>query len=614
MSTRVTFVTCGSVDDGKSTLIGRLLYDAGRLYDDQLEDLQRESRRYGTQGDDLDFALVVDGLRDERSQGITIDVAYRYFSTASRSFRIADSPGHEQYTKNMAMAASTADAAVLLVDARRGIVSQTMRHMRILAIIGVPSIALAVNKMDLVGWSREVFEEISESFIEITDELGFKERQAIAVSALSGANIFTHGGAEWCKGPSLVDWLESVPPVGVDSDLPALLPVQLVLRPSTNFRGYCGRLARGMLSVGDALEIAPSSARVTISGITVAGDESDSASAGQSVCITLEDNADVTRGDVLCAVSNPSPVASLFLSDLIWVAPQPLILGKSYWFKMHHVTVNAAIKQVRHRIDVDSGALQYADRLEMNDLAEVSIELDRAVAYEPYGSSRPLGGFILIDRMDCSTVAAGMIKNELAGNANISWEHLTIDKGARASLKGQRPLCVWLTGLSGAGKSTIADVLERRLHSMGLHTYTLDGDNIRHGLSKDLGFSDVDRVENIRRIAEVSRLFVDAGLIAIVAMISPYKRDRESVRTIFGSNEFIEVFVDAPVAVCEARDPKGLYRKARSGEIPEFTGISSPYEPPANPELRLGTDELGIEECVSRIVEMVMQRQSPGDL
>ena len=611
---RLSFLTCGSVDDGKSTLIGRLLYDAGRLYDDQLADLENDSRRHGTQGDDLDFALVVDGLRDERSQGITIDVAHRYFSTGLRSFMIADTPGHEQYTRNMAMAASTADAAVLLVDARNGIVTQTMRHIRILSIIGVPSIVLAVNKMDLVGWDRGVFEEISERFFEVTYELGFKELQSIPVSALSGANIRFASGADWYEGPSLVNWLESVSSVGTEPELSALLPIQLVLRPSADFRGYCGRIARGMLRVGDEIEVVPSSTRARISEITVAGDRLETATAGQSVCVALEKKVDISRGDVLCAASNPSPFASLFLCNLIWLVPQPMIPGKSYWFKMHHATVNATIRDIRHRIDASSGILQLCGQLEMNDLAEVSIALDRPVAYEPYESSHQLGGFVLIDRMDCSTVAAGMIKNELARDASTTWESLTVDKRLRASLKSQRPLCVWLTGLSGAGKSTIAGALEKRLYLMELHTYTIDGDKVRDGLSKNLGFSEVDRVENIRRVAEVSKLFVDAGLITVVAMISPFKRDRALARSLFDPDEFIEAFVDTPIEVCESRDPKGLYSKARSGEIPDFTGVSSPYESPDDPELHLAAAELDIEECVGQIVDAVTQRQEPGDL
>lgn len=592
MASRLRFLTCGSVDDGKSTLIGRLLLDTRQVFEDQWRALQGDSRRWGTQGAQPDPALLLDGLQAEREQGITIDVAYRFFATPRRAFIVADAPGHEQYTRNMAVAASTADCAVVLVDARKGVLTQTRRHSRILALMGVRRVLLAVNKMDLAGWSRARFDAIAQEYGELAGGLELQV-QAVPLSALAGDNLTARSArTPWYDGPAVLDWLEAAPTVGPSAALgagPLRLPVQLVLRPSAEFRGYCGTLAQGTVKPGDALRALPSGVEATVREVRIGFDTVAQAQAGDAVCLTLAEERDISRGDVLAAAEAPAEVAEQFHAQIVWTGEQPLLPGRPYALKLHHATVGAQITSIRHQVDVDSGAHLAARELPMNGIAAVHLSVDRPLPFAPYAQSRALGGFILIDRLTQATVGAGMIDFALRRDHNLHWQALDVNRVARAALKHQQPRCVWLTGLSGAGKSTIANLLEKRLHAQGRHTYVLDGDNVRHGLNRDLGFTEADRVENIRRVAEVARLMVDAGLIVIVAFISPFRAEREFARSLFAPGEFIEVFVDAPLAECERRDPKGLYAKARRGEIAAFTGLSSPYEPPLTPEFHLQT-------------------------
>ncbi|MBX3726167.1 MAG: sulfate adenylyltransferase subunit CysN [Xanthomonadales bacterium] len=605
--TRLRFITCGSVDDGKSTLIGRLLHDSRLLHDDQLAALARDSRRHGTQGERIDFALLVDGLAAEREQGITIDVAYRYFATAQRSFIVADCPGHEQYTRNMATGASTADLAVVLVDARKGLLAQTRRHSHIVALLGIRQVLLAVNKMDLVGFGRERFEEIAEAYRALAARLGIDGVQAIPVCALDGDNLCTGSDRmPWYQGPTLLAALEAAPARGLRRDGPLRLPVQWVNRPDPDFRGLAGTVCAGAVAPGDSVVVLPGGRRTRIARVLGPEGEVPVASAGQAVTVVLDDAVDAGRGDLIAAANDPPEVADQFAAHLLWMADKPLYPGRSYWLTLGTRTVTAQVTEIRHRIDIDTGAELAARHLELNAIANVRLSLDQPVPFEPYAADPALGGFILIDREDHGTVAAGMVDFALRRAGNIHWQHLDVDRAARARIKGQQPRVLWFTGLSGAGKSTIANLVEKRLHARGFHTFILDGDNVRHGLNRDLGFTAADRVENIRRVAEVARLMTDAGLIVLVSFISPFRAERRLARERFPDGEFIEVHVKASLATAEARDAKGLYAKARAGLIPNFTGIDSPYEVPEAAELVLDTETETAEDLATRVVDHLL--------
>ncbi|HEY6940992.1 sulfate adenylyltransferase subunit CysN [Dokdonella sp.] len=603
------FITCGSVDDGKSTLIGRLLHESKALFDDQLAALEGDSRKFGTQGDELDFALLLDGLGAEREQGITIDVAYRFFSTERRKFIVADTPGHEQYTRNMVTGASTADLAVILVDARKGLLTQTRRHSYLVSLVGIRKVVLAVNKLDLVDWSRDVFEAIERDYRAFAAQLGIEEIVAIPLSALRGDNLGAPSArTPWYRGPSLLQHLETVD-VGSDEPRgPLRLPVQWVNRPDPGFRGYSGRILGGRVRPGDAVRVLPSGRLTSVARIvTFDGDLAD-ARAGQSVTLTLADEIDISRGDVICAADDPAGLADQFEATLVWMADAPMLPGRPYLVKLGATTLGASFGQPKYAVDVNTLDHLAAKTLELNGIGVTNLTLDRAVAFDPYASNRDMGSFIVIDRYTNQTVGAGLLHFALRRSQNIHWQAVEVDKQARSRQNGHKPCVLWLTGLSGSGKSTIANIVERQLHALGARTYLLDGDNVRHGLSKDLGFTDADRVENIRRIGEVARLMVDAGLIVITAFISPFRSERRLARGMVEDDEFIEVFVDTPLEVVERRDPKGLYRKARRGELKNFTGIDSPYEVPAAPELHVRTMEQSPEESASMIVEALVQR------
>ena len=597
------FITCGSVDDGKSTLIGRLLYDTGQVPEDGLAMLKRDSARYGTQGQALDFALLVDGLQVEREQGITVDCAYRYFATAQRRFIVADVPGHEQYTRNMATGASTAAAAVLVLDARHGSLVQTRRHCRIVGLMGVRQLVVAINKMDLVDWREADFARIAGEFTTFARTLGFAGITAIPVSALAGDNLARPGlHSPWYGGPTLLACLDAMEAESA-SPVPGFrMPVQYVNRPDAGFRGYCGRLVDGSVVVGERVWIAPSGIETSVRSIVVYGAEPAQAAAGSSVTLTLADEVDVARGDVIAAAAAPVEVADQFEAQVIWMSDQPLLPGRAYRLKLHSLEAGVTVTAIKHLVDIDSGTHLAAREVGKNAIAVVNLSIDRPVPFDRYVKSRRLGAFIFIDRSTCETAGAGMINFALRRSSNIHWQAQSLDRGARAGLKGQRPSCIWLTGLSGAGKSTIANLLEVRLHAAGRHTYLLDGDNVRHGLNRDLGFTEAARVENIRRVAEVARLMVDAGLIVIVSFISPYRAEREFARSLFAAGEFFEVHVDAPLAECERRDPKGLYAKARRGELANFTGIDSVYEAPQQADARLDTDRDDADACVDALM------------
>jgi bifunctional enzyme CysN/CysC len=604
------FITCGSVDDGKSTLIGRLLHDTRQLPDDQMASLAADSRTWGTQQGKVDFALLVDGLAAEREQGITIDVAYRYFGTERRKFIVADTPGHEQYTRNMFTGASTADAAVLLVDARKGILTQTRRHSLLVSLIGIRSIVLAVNKMDLVDWSRDAFEDIRRQYLDFVEQIGPLDVTAIPMSALGGDNLLHRSSqVDWYAGPTLMEWLEAVPaePELLQA-LPLRLPVQCVVRPDADFRGYAGTLVSGSVRPGDRVRVMPGGQASTVSRIVTADGDLAKAGAGQAVTLTLADEIDVSRGDVISAVVDAPSVADQFEATLVWLSEEPMLPGRSYLFKLGTVTVNASVTEQKHRLNVNTLERLAAKTLSMNEIGVCNLSLDRPVAHDPYVANREMGGFILIDRLSGQTVGAGMLHFALRRAHNIHRQHLDVNKDVRAGLKAQRAAVVWLTGLSGAGKSTIANAIERRLVQQQGHTYLLDGDNLRHGVTRDLGFSSADRVENIRRVAEIARLMVDAGLIVIVALISPFRSERAMARGLLGPDEFIEVHVDAPLSVVEARDVKGLYAKARQGDLANFTGISSPYEPPEAPELRIDTTACTPDEAADQVIRMLIDR------
>jgi bifunctional enzyme CysN/CysC len=598
------YITCGSVDDGKSTLIGRLLYETKLIFEDQLEALRADSKKFGTQGERIDFALLVDGLQAEREQGITIDVAYRFFSTSTRRFIVADTPGHEQYTRNMATGASTADAAVLLIDGRKGLLTQTKRHSRIAAMFGVRHIALAINKMDLVGWSQSRFEEIAAAYRQFAQDLNFNSITAIPLSALEGQNILEPAAATmpWYQGHSLLQWLETVPSAERQSMQPFTMPVQWVNRPNLDFRGFSGRIGSGSIKPGDSVRVSPSGVVSGVKEISVWGGPLPEACAGDSVTLVLKDEIDASRGDVIAAADRPVEVADQFEAEILWMSEHPMLPGRSYAGQIHSKSANVSISAIKHRLDINSGAHLAAKALGLNEIATVNVSFDRPVPYAAYRDNHRLGAFILIDKLTHETVCAGVIHFALRRAINVHWQALEVTKVARAGLKQQQPRCLWFTGLSGSGKSTVANLLEKRLHADGRHTYILDGDNVRHGLNRDLGFTEADRVENIRRIGEVAKLLVDAGLLVIVAFISPYRAERQMARDLFESGEFVEVFVDTPLTECERRDVKGLYAKARRGELKNFTGIDSVYEAPEAPEIHLRTIEAQPADCVERIV------------
>jgi len=604
------FITCGSVDDGKSTLIGRLLHDTKLLFDDQLAALEADSRRHGTQGQDIDFALLVDGLAAEREQGITIDVAYRFFSTEKRKFIVADCPGHEQYTRNMATGASTADLAVVLVDARKGLLTQTRRHSYIVSLLGIRHVLLAVNKMDLVGYDQATFDQIETEYRELAGQLGITHVTCIPVSALKGDNMLERSEATpWYRGQTLLGHLESVDASRQARQAGFRLPVQWVCRPNQDFRGFAGTVTSGTIATGDDVVVLPSGRRSKVTRIVTADGDLEQAGTGRPVTLTLSDEIDASRGDVIAAAFDAPEVADQFATHLLWLGEQPLLPGRPYWLKIAGRTVGAQVTEIKHKIDVNTQDELAAKQLELNEVAYCNLYLDQPVAFERYVDNPELGGFILIDRQTNATVAAGTLDFALRRAGNIHWEHVDVDKQARARIKHQNPACLWFTGLSGSGKSTIANLVEKRLLALGYHTYLLDGDNVRHGLNKDLGFTDADRVENIRRVAEVARLMVDAGVIVLVSFISPFRAERRMARDLFDDGEFHEVFVDTPLEVAERRDVKGLYAKARAGLIRNFTGIDSPYEVPEHPDFRLDTTGEPAEALAEKLVARLLERR-----
>jgi len=603
------FITCGSVDDGKSTLIGRLLHESKMIFEDQLAALVADSKRVGTRGAEIDYALLLDGLNAEREQGITIDVAYRFFSTDRRKFIVADTPGHEQYTRNMVTGASTADLAIVLVDARKGILSQTRRHSFLVSLLGIRRIVLAINKMDLVDYSRDVFGRIEIAYRGFASGICLGDITCIPICAVNGDNIVDASpNTPWYQGPSLMEHLETVP---VDDDLATRafrMPVQWVNRPNAQFRGYAGTIVSGTIRPGDRIRVHPSGRESDVVRIVTADGDLPFAVANQSITLTLANEVDVSRGDVLSTAESPLEVADQFEATVVWMGDAPLLPGRSYRIKIGAVTATATVAPLKYRINVESMEHVAATKLELNEIGVCQIELDRTIAFESYETNRDLGGFILIDRMSNHTVGAGMLRFALRRSQNLHWQAIDIDKAARAAIKGQRPCVVWFTGISASGKSTIANLVDRKLHALGRHTYLLDGDNVRHGLNKDLGFTEAARVENIRRVAEVARLMADAGLIVLTAFISPFRSERRMARGLLPEGEFLEVFVDTPLAVAEARDPKGLYRKARRGELKNFTGIDSPYEPPEHPEITIESETTSPEEATERIVEEMQRR------
>ena len=602
------FITCGSVDDGKSTLLGRLLYDTGALSDDQLEALKRDSRRLSDDAPvTLDFSLLTDGLDAERQQGITIDVAYRYFQTARRSFIVADCPGHEQYTRNMATGASNAELAVVLIDARKGLLPQTRRHTYLCALLGIRQIVLVVNKMDLVGHDEDVFAGIVREYLELARSLGLGDVQSLPVVALTGENVSHRSERmEWFRGPTLLEWLETVPSASSEAR-EFRMSVQWVNRIDPSTRGYAGTLCGGSIAAGDDIVVQPAMKRARVQRIVTADGDLARAWAGQAVTLVLDRELDISRGDVLADAAKPAPVSDQFAAHIVWMGDEALLPNRTYWLKVGTRTVNARVTAIKHKVDVHTGAELAARRLELNDVGYGNIDLDHPIPFEAYRDNRDLGGFILIDRQTHATVGCGMLDFALRRAGNVHWQHLDLDKDARSVNKGQRSSCLWFTGLSGAGKSTVANLVERRLHALGYHTYVLDGDNLRHGLNKDLGFTDEARVENVRRVAEVAHLMVDAGLIVLVCVISPFASERQFARELFDEGEFVEVFVDTPLEECERRDPKGLYRKARAGDIRNFTGIDSPYESPGHPEIHLHAGGRRAEQLAEDVVGYLIE-------
>jgi bifunctional enzyme CysN/CysC len=602
------FITCGSVDDGKSTLIGRLLFESKVLFEDQLAALAADSAKVGTRGADLDFALLVDGLSAEREQGITIDVAYRFFSTDRRSFIVADTPGHEQYTRNMVTGASTADVAVILIDARKGVLTQTRRHSYLVSLLGIRRVVLAVNKMDLVDYSQDLFGRIERDYREFAARLEFEDITCIPISAVEGANVMTRSSlTPWYEGPALLEYLETVPVADGVLSRPFRLPVQWVNRPSADFRGLTGMIASGQVCVGDVVRVLPAGTSSPVARVIVGNNDVDSAVAGQSVTMVLAENVDVSRGDVLAPVSHLPEVADQFEATIVWMHERPMLQGRSYRMKIGTRTVTATVAPLKYKVNVNTLEHVAARKLELNDIGVCGLELDQPIVFEPYSENRDLGGFILIDRLTNNTVGAGLLHFALRRSHNVLWQSFDVDKQVRAESKSQKPCVLWFTGLSGAGKSTIANFVEKKLLSLGYHTYLLDGDNVRHGLNRDLGFTDADRVENIRRVAEVSRLMLDAGLIVLVSFISPFRAERRMARELMEEGEFFEIFVDTPLRIAEARDPKGLYKKARRGELQNFTGIDSPYETPESPEMRIDTTDSTAAQAAEVIIQRLAQ-------
>ena len=604
------FMTCGSVDDGKSTLIGRLLYESKMIFEDHLLALETDSKKTGTQGGDLDFALLVDGLAAEREQGITIDVGYRFFSTDRRKFIVADAPGHEQYTRNMVTAASNVDLAVILIDANKGVLTQTRRHSYIVSLLGIGKVVLAVNKMDQVGYSREIFDAIVRDYQELARQIGIHDYAAIPLSALKGDNVTESSrNMPWYQGPALMEYLESVQAGAQLHKHPFRMPVQWVNRPNHEFRGFAGLIVSGTIARGDRIRVVPSGKESCVARIVTSGGDLERAVAGQAVTLTLDQEIDISRGDLLSAANSPAAAADQFLTTLIWMHEEPMLPGRPYLMKIGARSAGATVTSLKYRLNINTFEHLAARTLELNDIAVCNVSVDQQIAFDPYTENRETGGFILIDRITNDTVGAGLIQYALRRADNIHWQALDVNKAARSLIKGQKPCALWFTGLSGAGKSTIANLLDKRLLAAGKHTYLLDGDNVRHGLNRDLGFTDADRVENIRRVAEVMRLMVDAGLIVMVSFISPFRAERRMARNLLAEGEFIEIFVDTPLGEAEKRDAKGLYKKARSGQLKHFTGIDSPYEAPEQPEIRIVTLACTPHEAVELIMKKLEQAE-----
>ena len=602
------FITCGSVDDGKSTLIGRLLYDSKMIFEDQLAALENDSRRVGTQGQDIDFALLVDGLAAEREQGITIDVAYRFFATEKRKFIVADCPGHEQYTRNMVTGASTADCAVILIDARKGVLVQTRRHSFLCQQLGIRNLVLAVNKMDLIDYDETKFNAIVSDYAKFAESIGIESFTAVPISGLAGDNITSRSdNTDWYGGPVLIDLLETMQISNTASqEMPFRMPVQWVNRPNLDFRGFSGLIASGTVKPGDELRSLPSGKTSTVKSVVTMDGELDEAVAGQSITITLEEEIDCSRGDVLATADDPPEVADQFESTIVWMDDEPLVVGRGYWLKLGTQMVSVTIAEPKYEIDVNTMEHLASQTLNLNQIGVCEITTDRRIVFDPYTENRALGGFILIDKITNHTVGAGMLHFSLRRSQNVHWQPTDITRDHHASMKNQTPRVLWFTGLSGSGKSTIANEVEKKLALMNRHTFLLDGDNVRHGLNKDLGFTESDRIENIRRIGEVAKLMTDAGLIVLTAFISPFRADRQLVRDMIDGGEFIEIHVDTPLEIAEARDVKGLYKKAREGKLKNFTGIDSPYEPPESPEIRVNTVEMTPEEAADHIIAKIL--------
>jgi bifunctional enzyme CysN/CysC len=607
--TLLRFITCGSVDDGKSTLIGRLLYESHLVFEDHLAALAADSAKVGTQGGDLDFALLLDGLSAEREQGITIDVAYRFFSTEHRKFIVADTPGHEQYTRNMVTGASTADVAVILVDARKGVLTQTRRHSYLVSLLGIRRVVVAVNKMDLVDWSPDIYDTIREEYLDFAGQIGIDDVTFIPLSALKGDNVVEPSPrTPWYHGPTLIGYLETVPVDDDTAQRPFRMPVQWVNRPDLDFRGFSGRLVGGTVRPGDAVRVLPAGTTSTVARIVTMDGDLDEAVAGQSVTLVLADEIDASRGDVICTADAPAEVADQFEAHIVWMHEDEMLPGRPYLLKIGARTVGVTVAQPKYRVDVNTLDHLAATTLGLNEIGVCNLSLDRPIPFDPYTENRDTGGFVIIDKLTQNTVGAGLLHFALRRSHNIHWQQVQVHKAARGELNGHRPAVVWFTGLSGAGKSTIADIVEAKLHARGVRTYLLDGDNVRHGLNRDLGFTDADRVENIRRVAEVAGLMVDAGLLVLVSFISPFRAERQLARDRVEDGEFVEVHVDTPLEVAESRDPKGLYAKARAGDLVNFTGIDSPYEPPEAPEVHIDTTALGPEEAADQVIDELERR------
>ena len=604
------YITCGSVDDGKSTLIGRLLYESKMLFEDQLAALEADSKKVGTREGEIDYALLLDGLAAEREQGITIDVAYRFFSTDRRKFIVADTPGHEQYTRNMVTGASTADLAIILIDARKGVLVQTRRHSYLVSLIGIRHVVLAINKMDLVNYSREIYDKIEADYRAFASRIGLNDIHVIPISGVKGDNIVEKSvNTPWYSGPTLMEMLETVEIDEQRLQKQAFrMPVQWVNRPNLDFRGFAGTLVGGLVRQGQRIRVMPSGKETTVTRIVTQDGDLAMAVANQSVTLTLADEVDISRGDLICSADAPAQVGDQFEATVVWMSEQPMLRGRSYLMKIGAKTVTATVLPLKYKININTLEHVQAEKLDLNEIGVCELELDRAIAFDSYVENRDTGGFILIDRITNNTVAAGMLREALRRSQIVEWQTVEVDKRAHANLKRQKPCVVWLTGLSGAGKSNIANLIEKKLFAEGRHTFLLDADGIRHGLNKDLGFSDVDRVENIRRVTEVVKLMVEAGLIVITSFISPFRSERRAARAMLEPGEFIEVYIDTPIAVAEERDSKGLYKKARSGELDHFTGIDSPYEPPESPEVRIDTTAMTSEAAAEKIVAELRER------